>query len=76
MTVDEVGVGPWPGPWPDDEKYDPELLEHGDRRNVVDRYRYWSREAVVALLFLWGIATTSDRPRLHVGTFGLRGRAA
>ncbi len=48
MTVDEVGVGPWQGPWPDDEKYDPELLEHGDRRNVVDRYRYWSREAVVA----------------------------
>ena len=28
--------------------YDPELLEHGDRRNVVDRYRYWRREAVVA----------------------------
>ncbi len=45
---DEVGVGPWPGDWPDDPHYDPELLEHGDRRNVVDRYRYWSREAVVA----------------------------
>ena len=44
----EVGVGPWPGPWPDDPRYDPDLLEHGDRRNVVDRYRYWSREAVVA----------------------------
>ncbi|MEV6602234.1 RNA methyltransferase [Actinoplanes sp. NPDC051346] len=44
----EVGVGPWPGPWPDDERYDPELLEQGDRRNVVDRYRYWRREAVVA----------------------------
>ncbi|GGQ41790.1 putative RNA methyltransferase [Couchioplanes caeruleus subsp. azureus] len=44
----EVGVGPWPGPWPDDERYDPELLAHGDRRNVVDRYRYWRREAVVA----------------------------
>ena len=43
-----VGVGPWPGDWPDDPHYDPELLEHGDRRNVVDRYRYWSREAVVA----------------------------
>ncbi len=45
---DEVGVGPWPGAWPDDARYDPELLEHGDRRNVVDRYRYWRREAVVA----------------------------
>ncbi len=46
--MDEVGVGPWEGPWPDDARYDPELLEHGDRRNVVDRYRYWRREAVVA----------------------------
>ena len=43
-----VGVGPWPGPWPDDPRYDPELLAGGDRRNVVDRYRYWRREAVVA----------------------------
>lgn len=32
--------------------------------------------AVVALLFLGGIAATSDRPRLHIGTVGLRGRAA
>jgi len=44
----EVGVGPWPGEWPTDARYDPELLEHGDRRNVVDRYRYWTLEAVVA----------------------------
>ncbi|WP_425457072.1 TrmH family RNA methyltransferase [Amycolatopsis cihanbeyliensis] len=44
----EVGVGPWPGPWPEDPRYDPELLEHGDRRNVVDAYRYWRREAIVA----------------------------
>ncbi|SFB89397.1 SpoU rRNA Methylase family protein [Nocardioides terrae] len=47
----EVGVGPWPGgreEWPDDPRYDPDLLEHGDRRNVVDRYRYWSMEAIVA----------------------------
>lgn len=43
-----VGVGPWSGPWPDDERYDPELLREGDRRNVVDRYRYWLREAVIA----------------------------
>ena len=44
----EVGVGPWVGPWPTDSRYDPELLAHGDRRNVVDRYRYWSLEAIVA----------------------------
>ncbi|WP_121254615.1 TrmH family RNA methyltransferase [Nocardioides ferulae] len=44
----EVGVGPWAGPWPDDERYDPVLLAEGDRRNVVDRYRYWTLEAIVA----------------------------
>jgi tRNA(Leu) C34 or U34 (ribose-2'-O)-methylase TrmL len=47
----QVGVGPWPGDrttWPQDERYDPELLEHGDARNVVDAYRYWRREAVAA----------------------------
>jgi len=43
-----VGVGPWAGPWPEDPRYDPELLAAGDRRNVVDRYRYWRREAIVA----------------------------
>jgi len=46
--VQEVGVGPWKGPWPDDERYDPQLLAEGDRRNVVDRYRYWRVEAIVA----------------------------
>ena len=44
----EVGVGPWDGEWPDGDHYDPELLERGDRRNVVDRYRYWRHEAIVA----------------------------
>ena len=43
-----VGVGPWPGEWPADDRYDPELLTEGDRRNVVDAYRYWRRAAVVA----------------------------
>jgi len=47
-TDDDVGVGPWPGPLPDDPRYDPELLQHGDRRNVVDRYRYWRLDAIVA----------------------------
>ncbi|WP_246123401.1 TrmH family RNA methyltransferase [Cellulomonas terrae] len=44
----QVGVGPWPGEWPSGQQYDPELLAHGDRRNVVDRYRYWTLEAIVA----------------------------
>ena len=47
------GVGPWreehPGePLPTDPRYDPQLLAEGDRRNVVDAYRYWTREAIVA----------------------------
>jgi tRNA G18 (ribose-2'-O)-methylase SpoU len=46
--VDVVGVGPYPEPWPDDPRLDPELLAGGDQRNVVDRYRYWRREAIVA----------------------------
>jgi tRNA G18 (ribose-2'-O)-methylase SpoU len=47
----EVGVGPWPGEpgeWPTGQQYDPDLLAAGDRRNVVDRYRYWRLEAIVA----------------------------
>jgi tRNA G18 (ribose-2'-O)-methylase SpoU len=47
VESETVGVGPWPGPWPDDPRYDPELLAAGDRRNVVDRYRYWRHEAIV-----------------------------
>ena len=33
--------------WPDDPRLDPELLAAGDRRNVVDKYRYWKLEAIV-----------------------------
>lgn len=51
----EIGVGPWPGgpsAWAAaiaaDDRLDPELLESGDTRNVVDRYRYWSMAAIVA----------------------------
>ena len=44
----EVGVGPWQGPPPTDPRYDPSLLAGGDRRNVVDRYRYWTMAAIVA----------------------------
>ncbi len=43
-----VGVGPWSGEWPTDPRLDPDLLRDGDARNVVDRYRYWRLEAIVA----------------------------
>ncbi|GAA2224981.1 RNA methyltransferase [Herbiconiux moechotypicola] len=36
------------GPHPEGPQYDPELLAQGDTRNVIDRYRYWSMEAIVA----------------------------
>lgn len=57
----QVGVGPWeqehPGQArPDDPanplyapgKWDPDLLDHGDARNVLDRYRYWTVDAIRA----------------------------
>jgi tRNA G18 (ribose-2'-O)-methylase SpoU len=43
-----MGVGPWRGPPPTDARYDPQLLRDGDARNVVDAYRYWTREAIIA----------------------------
>lgn len=42
------GVGPWPGEWPVGDWWDPDLLAAGDTRNVIDRYRYWRMEAIVA----------------------------
>src|SRR5450759_4477050 len=49
-VLTEVGVGPWVGPWPAEpelSRYDESLLAEGDRRNVVDKYRYWRHEAIV-----------------------------
>jgi len=48
MNEPSIGVGPHKKPWPTDSKYDPELLEHGDRRNVLDKYRYFTVEAIKA----------------------------
>ena len=42
------GVGPWVGELPQDDFYDEELLREGDTRNVLDKYRYWKMEAIVA----------------------------
>ena len=54
------GVGPWQGEWPadagtpdepnPDSLLDPELLLNGDTRNVLDQYRYWKMEAIIASL--------------------------
>lgn len=54
----KIGVGPWseehPGELrPDDpvssaydERFSGELLDEGDTRNVLDRYRYWTVDAI------------------------------
>ena len=69
------GVGPWslehpgePQPTPA-ERYDPELLVAGDRRNVVDSYRYWSVEAINADLDARRATRRQSRPNgceLHI----------
>ena len=68
----EVGVGPYSGPWPDDPRLDPELLARGDRRNVVDRYRYWRVDAIVADLDArrhpFHVAVENWRHDLNIGT--------
>lgn len=43
---DEIGVGPHAQPWPVGEQYDETLLAEGDRRNVINQYRYWTVEAI------------------------------
>ena len=53
------GVGPWQGPLPTGARDDQALLRDGDTRNVVDAYRYWTREAIVADI-------DTRRHRLHV----------
>jgi tRNA G18 (ribose-2'-O)-methylase SpoU len=68
----EVGVGPHPQPWPDDARLDPELLRDGDRRNVVDRYRYWTVAAIVADLDTrrhdFAVAIENWQHDLNIGT--------
>lgn len=59
MNEQQIGVQPHPKPWPTDTRYDIELLENGDRRNVLDKYRYWTVEAIKADL-------DKKRATLHV----------
>lgn len=54
-----IGVGPHTKPWPSGDQFDLELLEHGDKRNVLDKYRYWTVEAIKADL-------DKTRATLHV----------
>lgn len=53
------GVGPWTGELPTDSRFDQSLLENGDTRNVIDEYRYWTMDAIVADL-------DSKRHQFHV----------
>jgi tRNA G18 (ribose-2'-O)-methylase SpoU len=59
------GVGPWPGTPPTDARYDPQLLREGDARNVIDAYRYWTREAIIA-----DIDTRRHRLHIAIENFG------
>jgi tRNA G18 (ribose-2'-O)-methylase SpoU len=67
-----VGVGPCPPPWPEDPRLDPELLRDGDTRNVADRYRYWTVEAIVADLDTsrhdFAVAIENWQHDLNIGT--------
>lgn len=68
----EIGVGPHPWPWPEGEQYDPDLLAGGDRRNVIDRYRYWKVAAIVADLdtrrHSFAVAIENWQHDLNIGT--------
>jgi tRNA G18 (ribose-2'-O)-methylase SpoU len=59
-------------PWPDDARLDRQLLADGDRRNVVDRYRYWTVEAIVADLdrrrHAFAVAIENWQHDMNIGT--------
>ncbi|MET0992405.1 MAG: TrmH family RNA methyltransferase, partial [Lacisediminihabitans sp.] len=66
------GVGPWKGELPTEPFYDPELLARGDSRNVIDRYRYWTMEAIVADLderrFPFHVAIENWQHDMNIGS--------
>ncbi|HTJ73310.1 MAG TPA: TrmH family RNA methyltransferase [Verrucomicrobiae bacterium] len=72
MNEAEVGVGPHKQPWPHDSKYDQALLAEGDRRNVEDKYRYWTVEAIKADLdknrHAFHVAIENWQHDLNIGT--------
>ena len=46
IPAERRGAGPWVGPPPLGEHWDPDLLDEGDYRNVEDEFRYWKHEAI------------------------------
>jgi tRNA G18 (ribose-2'-O)-methylase SpoU len=48
MQEEIIGVGPHPEPWPTDSRFDRMLLKDGDKRNVLDKYHYWTVGAIKA----------------------------
>jgi tRNA G18 (ribose-2'-O)-methylase SpoU len=56
---DNIGAPPHSKPWPEGDQYDTTLLAEGDHRNVEDKYRYWTVEAIKADL-------DNTRINLHV----------
>lgn len=74
MNTEEriIGVPPHPKPWPNDPRLDQDLLEHGDARNVIDEYRYWKNEAIVADLdtkrFSLHVAIENWQHDFNIGT--------
>lgn len=72
MNEDKIGVGPYAGEWPNDVRYDKELLQNGDRRNVDDKYRYWTVEAIKADLAAhrhsFEVAIENWQHDLNIGT--------
>lgn len=70
--MNEIGVSPHPKPWPNDPRLDPDLLTNGDKRNVLDKYRYWKVDAIKADLdtsrFSLQIAVENWQHDLNIGT--------
>lgn len=68
----EVGVGPWVGAIPNDPRLDPVLLAEGDRRNVVDKYRYWRMDSIIEDLdrhrFQFHVAIENLEHDLNIGS--------
>ena len=72
VELSTAGVGPWQGELPEGDHWDAELLSRGDSRNVVDRYRYWTMEAIVADLdtsrFPFHVAIENWQHDMNIGS--------
>jgi tRNA G18 (ribose-2'-O)-methylase SpoU len=66
------GAAPHPKPWPVGLQYDPVLLAEGDHRNVEDKYRYLTVEAIKADLaktrHSFHVAIENWQHDLNIGT--------